>query len=1143
MNNKVTASVDQTRASDPDASAWVTANAGSGKTHVLVNRVIRLLLTGTEPEKILCLTFTRAAAAQMSNRLFETLARWIPLDDDQLIEQIHQNTGHYKISKTELAAPRRLFARALETPGGLKIQTIHAFCEKLLHKFPLEAGVTPRFKVMDDRQAADLSAKIKNEFLFGLADTSELAQVVKYAGGQKGFDELLAHILEKREELRLAFENPKQALAALANHLNVPDAITVDDITNEIVDQVDRQRLQTFQALLADSDSKRNQEKADLIIAFLVSRNNAQAKDHLVSMFFKANLEIFSPGFLVSGEVSKSNPEILEYFLAQAERIKALLEIEKNLNTLEATKALIAIGTDIVSRYDLAKQNAGYYDYADLVARVLDMFSRMPDSAWVLYKLDGGIDHILVDEAQDTSPQQWQIIRFLADDFFAGDSARTGSGRTIFAVGDRKQSIYSFQGAAPEEFDRQKEYFGKMAKQANAGFSPVELLISYRSTGQILQTVDGVFAQQQAQKGVGKTVHEAIRLQENDRGLTELWPLIEPPDKQQTNAWTLPGKGDENRDPRVELAEKIAARIKIWLDEKIMLDSKNAPLAPDDILILVRNRTTLMPAIVRALKAAEIPVAGVDRLLLTDHIAVRDLLALARFTLLPQDDLALACLLKSPLPVPLEARALDDDDLIRLAAGRGGASVWQQLYLAADEDENYRPVYEQLSQWISLAKTRRPYEFFSTVLTSHQGRHRLLTRLGSEAAEPLDVFLELAREYERFNTPDLQGFVHWVSSGDAEIKRELEQNAGEVRVMTVHGAKGLEAPVVIIADSCEVPNGRRPPKIFVNGEGLPIWSLKKDLQASAAKQMASKHLDDNLDEYNRLFYVAMTRARDRLYIAGAQKQAKLKEESWYHLAAERLKHDKYRVDDEVFGSVWRFGQQPQSDSGSALAAGPETPGSKLPDWIAVRPAQLEIPEKWLSPSRLRQSDTDSPETHNSALAAQAGDRFVRGNIIHKLLQYLPDIDKSQRRAKAEAYLASNAVALDEESRGEMLKEVFNVLEDPVFADIFAEDSIAEVPVVGEVVLANDNRKVINGQIDRLCVTPGQVLVIDYKTNRPPPADIADADISYIRQLAAYRQVLSGIYPDRQIRAGLLWTHNATLMEVPAAQMDVALNKL
>lgn len=1150
---------DQARASDPAVSAWVSANAGSGKTHVLVNRVIRLLLAGTPPERILCLTYTRAAAAEMSRRLFATLAGWIPLADDELTDRIHRISGTVKFGG-DLKAARRLFARALDTPGGLKIQTIHAFCERLLQRFPVEAGVVPGFKVLDELEARELLSAARDAVLAEARTSSgaaaaTLARIVAFAGADD-LDLLITELLAKGSELKslLADEHHRErAIAGLSTFLGVGTEADEGSVWQAAADGIDRPRYISAAELLAGSAGKTDLAHAELIASALAAPTAEQAFTALKALFLKKTDGAPKADRTVSGLVAKTDQGLADYLLAERDRIASLAGTERAIRVRDASAALFAIADLIIGRYEAEKRRLGRCDYDDLIANTLSLLRNVEHAAWVLYRLDGGLDHILIDEAQDTSPEQWQVVKWLAEEFFAGEGQRPDVCRTVFAVGDRKQSIFSFQGADPDGFDAMRRHFAARASQARQAFETVRPTVSFRSTQTILDAVDEVFAQAAAGWGVveddgPRIVHRAVR--EGEPGLIEIWEPEKSDPTERPSPWRAGSDADPARHPRLRLARRIALTIRDWIDRGEKLAATGEPLRPGDILVLLRNRTTFMDALVRALRQAGIAVAGADRLVLTRHIAIEDLLAVARFALLPEDDLTLASVLKSPLVARDDGRPIDDDDLFTLAWGRGSSTLWNRLRAVVAAGAPYASALARLERWRLTAVAEPPYEFFSRILNSDGGRMAIMARLGPEAAEPLDAFLALALDFAPDRSQPLPAFLDAVSRSGAEIKRDMDQGLDEVRVMTVHGAKGLEAPIVILPDTCDAPSGRHDPRILiadeaVGGGRIPVWRLKSAFETAPLARLKQAHRDRSRQEYNRLLYVAMTRARDRLYVAGCQTTEALKDECWYSLIAAALKPKATELRLADGRTVWRI------EDGHAAEPRPhrnelEPPVVAVtpPDWALRPPPPEPRGTRWLVASRLDLAASEASlvdrEPVLSPLAGAQESRFRRGRLIHRLLQSLPELPEAERAAAARRYLDRAAGDLGAGLRRSLAEEALSIVCHPSLKTLFGPGSLAEVPLTAIIGNAESGSIGLTGQIDRLAVTDREALIADYKTNRPPPASPEATDPLYLRQLAAYRAAIVRLYPGRPVRCLLVWTEGPRLMEVPGPLLDAAL---
>ncbi len=879
---KAEASVEQHKASSPLVSAFVSANAGAGKTHVLVGRVIRLMLEEVAPERILCLTYTRAAAAEMSSRLFDTLSQWIAMPDEELISKIHRTIGHVEFRLEKLDLARRLFTRALETPGGLKVQTIHAFCERLLQRFPVEAGIMPGFSVLDETAGRELLDEARARALAdanaGLAACVET--VVNHASEQTLVD-LLAVLMGQRDKLAAFASGNRfpELRDRLNKKLGIDDADDESSIRAGFAQAADWRGLADVAGQLREFPGTTNEAQA----AAIEAARQAPTPDLQFSL--AAAFLLTKDGTpkaqrsLMTKTCAETYPDALELLLdTQAHYVTANDRI-KALSVRDATEALVAVALAVIARYDALKQQASAYDYADLISRTNTLLNEGEAAAWVLYKLDRGIDHILIDEAQDTSPDQWDIIDAIAEEFFAGEGARAGVGRTMFAVGDRKQSIYSFQGADPEKFEERLDAYREKVTAADGDFEDVGLHTSFRSATAVLQAVDKVFSCEDVAKGVipaggGRVDHKPSRL--DAEGLVEVWEIERQPRSENPDPWNVDEEASAatlDGPANVRLARRIARTIEGWLDkENPELLAPGVPVRPEHILILVRERASLMEAIVRELKEAQVPVAGADRLRLLEHITAQDLMALGRFVILPEDDLSLAGLLKSPLLARDDGeRFNDDDDIFPLAHGRGSATLWQRLRDAAARGRPYARAVARLEGWRAEAGRTGVYRFYSGVLSRDAGRAGFLKAIGHEAGEPVDAFLQQCLDYEREGLPTLAGFLAWLEATATSLKRDMEQGAGEVRVMTVHGAKGLEAPIVILPDTCSKPDGKKAGSILFDAshdQPLPVWRLKKDFEVGYTKDLKDTALEKLMEEYNRLLYVAMTRARDRLYVCG-----------------------------------------------------------------------------------------------------------------------------------------------------------------------------------------------------------------------------------------------------------------------------------
>ncbi len=1157
-DKRIENTADQRKAARPDASVWVEASAGTGKTKVLTDRILSLLLAGTRPDRLLALTFTKAAAGEMANRVARRLGDWATMPADDLAWDIENITGR-AAAEDELRRARRLFAQVLDVPGGMRVQTIHAFCESLLKRFPLEAGVIPHFTVLDERDAAALLDDCRNLVLRGAeGDTtgtlSEAVATVSTHVNEESFTGVLGAIIGERARIA----NLKRAHGGISGIIGaVRDALGLedDDTAATVIaaacteGEFDETGLRATAEALLLGTGKTDPEKAAPVIHWLDSpEERAASFDDYASIFLTAKGELRSEKTICTKSVENIYPNAKAVMLAEGERLLEVADRIRAVTTAEATAALLTLGDAVLAAYAQGKIERAALDYDDLILGTRSLLAEENRAAWVLYKLDGGIAHVLVDEAQDTNPEQWDVIRALTSEFFAGKGAREDT-RTMFAVGDPKQSIYSFQRADPEAFLKERDAYENDVLQAKLAFDEVGLAKSFRTTRAVLTVVDKLFNEAPASDGVfleGKTLRHDVH-REGLAGRVEVWPAAVFEAGEETGPWAVPIHPVRQDSPRKRVAIRIAQTIRGWLDTGEMLESEGRPMKAGDILVLVPRRSAFVDELVRELKDLKVPVAGADRMVLTEQLPVMDLIALGRFLLLPEDDLTFAALLKSPLC------GLDDEHLMALAIDRKG-TLWEAFRDTAPGDPELAPVFDRLAALRAATDFRRPYDLYARVLSSpaHAGRQRLLARLGPDAEDPIEEFLSLALKYEQNNVPSLEGFLHWVEAGEAEIKRDLEQSGrDQVRIMTVHGAKGLEAPVVFLPDTFQKPNrGHTRAKLLWPGHAsLMLWPPRTDDEDPVARAARDEDKTRQRHEHMRLLYVAMTRAAERLYVTGFLTQKEklddgdwLKperlEDTWYGMIADAMTEENAHEFDtagERWAGPWgtagrrhEVAQEPDALPKRDETDRPPRAPEPLPEWAHAMPKPEEDPPRPLTPSkpRLAGPPVRSPLIQPGETAAPGGeaDPFRRGNLIHRLLELLPGIPHDTREAAGAQYLARAASDVAEAARAQYLAETLAVLDAPDFAAAFAPGSRAEVPLTG--VIAS---RVITGQIDRLAVENGRVLVIDYKTNRPPPERAEDVSPAYLAQMAAYRALLLGIYPGHKITCALLWTDAPRLM--------------
>lgn len=1151
-----TATQVQARAADPKHSAFVMANAGSGKTKVLIDRVARLLLRredgrpGATPDSILCITYTKAAANEMLSRLFGTLGQWSVMEDDKLRQKMAQLQGRspdvYK--PEDLAVARQLFASALETPGGLRIETIHAFCARVLRRFPLEAKVFPGFTEIEDDEAQALweearDAAILDAQAHKVHDLAVLAREGGHEGAMLALD-TLRNISGAVLRFAERHDNDLSAMdTALRDRLNAPEASAEEILEFGMVEELPEADIRTVAELLL-TGGKTDILMGEKLVSVLAMENPAARWEAYRSVFRTSSGDLRSSN-PYTNSMADALPLVSAMFRMKdgfGEEVRRVIEMEDRWNravTFERTSAMLHIGLPALWTYKELKRTRAALDFDDLIEHTRILLTGTSMSDWVLYKLDGGLSHLLLDEAQDTSPAQWELVDALTGEFDAGQGVeRAQDPRTLFVVGDEKQSIYSFQGADPSQLSKQYQQF----HLRNSELLKESMEMSFRSSPEVLTFVDTVWNEAPAIPNVpvtdaSRSTYRINHLprRSNQPGLVELWPIAEKAPDDAADVWSRPVNAMRSSSPKAQLAVRVAKAVRGMIDagETVWAEDRSGgwarrPVRPEDILILVRGRTGgLFDAMIGALKAQGLPVAGADRLKLGDHVGVQDCLNLMRFAALPERDLTLAEILRGPFV------GLVDDDryLFELANDRKGASLWQRVQ--ASKDKEVQAAVPFLQGLIDRAYMP-PFDFLSAVLDvqgtdGQTGWEKLNARLGHPARDPVEALVAEAIGFDSTEPASLQCFIARMEAGDVEVKRDLAAPESEIRVMTVHGAKGLQAPIVILPDttSAPKPSGARIHEI----DGVPVWSPRREgelPEVTAARAAADARAEE---EHRRLLYVALTRAQDRLIIAGhwfgRDATRGYHDRSWYalcHKAMDKLSSP----GDDALKEVRRYGQAPPLDSRVGQT---KKVGSGFPDWaLQSVPDVLGVRRRFSAPTGLLGQDMPVMAPFGEGREA----RLKRGRLIHALLQYLPEIVDSEREAAGRRFLARDA-SLEEQERSEMLFAALRVLQDPEMAEVFAPGGRAEAAIIGTSPLLPDG-VIINGRVDRLVVTETDVLIVDFKTDQPAPKEISGVGESYLLQMAAYWAVLKDAWPSLRVRAALCWTDGPRLMPLPTDKL-------
>jgi ATP-dependent helicase/nuclease subunit A len=1116
----------QVDAADPLRSTWLSANAGSGKTRVLTDRVARLLLEGVDPQNILCLTYTKAAASEMQNRLFRRLGGWAMMETERLRQELRDLGSEGPLDSRRLRQSRTLFALAMETPGGLKVQTIHSFCAGLLRRFPLEAGVSPQFTEIEDRAAELLRTEVVDMIAAG-PRAAAVANLARHFTGES-FDTLLREIASERAALGVAPTDQDLRMA-----FGLAPGVTAAGILDQVLSPASLAMIRELAALCRQGST--NDQKAANRLSQLARGTSAGLAD----------MEILEDVFLTGEAAKQPFSSKAGAFPTKATRAKAsalMAEVDALIETVaalrpdrlalvafERTRTLIDFADVFVPAYELAKQQRGLLDFDDLISKAKALLTDPQVAQWVLFRLDGGIDHILVDEAQDTSPDQWAVIQKLAQEFAAGQGARPDSERTIFVVGDKKQSIYSFQGADPEEFDRMRRHFEAALAPVGRPLQTLTLDHSFRSAAAILRIVDLVFKGPHLE-GLGPEEPFHIAFKDAMPGRVDLWPPVPATrEDKEDRDWTDPVDQVSDRHHNVILAEMIAGRVaemvKTGSIPCVAADGAGyaqRPISEGDILILVQRRSELFNEIIRGLKIRNLRVAGADRLRVGAEMAVRDIGAVLRFLALPEDDLSLASALRSPL------FGWTEQQLYTLAHHRPDHSFLWEALRNADHAETLA-ILEDLR---NEADFLRPYDLINRILTRHDGRKRLLARLGTEAEDGIDALLSQALAYEQNAVPGLTGFVEWMETDSIEIKRQLDAADDRIRVMTIHGAKGLESPIVILPDTAKRPVRIR--ESVLKAGPHRFWAPNVPQMPPVMKVIRDQMIAAQERERRRLLYVAMTRAESWLIVCAAGETGQAGD-SWHAMVHDGMVQA--GAETHRFGETdgLRFGSADWSDLPMSSATLRQPPAVVDVDF-PILPARDAAASPVISPSELGGAKVMPGDPTGGDAEAS----IMKGNLIHLLLEHLPAVAPDRRRDHARSILE---LAEDIGTAGDVtdvIEDAIRILGSPDLERVFGAGGLTEVGVTATISQLGNRR--FHGSVDRLIVRPDHILAIDFKSNRIVPPDPAGIPEGILRQMGAYQAMLMEIYADRPVEVMILWTATATLMPVPPSLSMAALQR-
>ena len=1050
----------QIQASNPTSSIWVSASAGTGKTKILTDRVLRLLLSKASPHKILCITFTNAAAAEMKERINNMIFHWSEMNHEQLELSIKNIQGRSPTEK-EIKIAKNLYEQHLCLENNINIQTIHSFCQKTLQQFPLEADISPRFQVIDETKEQMILSEVQNI----INNKAELQIINEYLATnfhQLIIDEIFQEIIQNKSKILKDKTHTENKIS---------DAI-------EAIKKLQAPREMYFAEFLSNLDLR-----AALGQGF-------QIQD-LYKLFLTNTGEIRKR--LTVNAIAKKDPDLHLELKNLQERFYQKDQEFRSLQISCFSTLISLLSQELIKEYNSIKKRKALLDYDDLIDKTSNLLCDSQVREWVLYKLDGLIDHLLVDEAQDTSPNQWGIINALIEEFYCGDGKGAENNRTVFVVGDAKQSIFSFQGADVNIFAQTNINLAEKMYHAKKPFHNVNLDTSYRSTSAILDVVYTLFKNQQNidSKIFPMPLHEIKAYRNITPGLVEVWPLSTSHNNIE-NFWPVKNIQQKSISAKLTLAKEIAKYVKDLIDSKKTLPSTGMPVRNDDIMILFRKRDQFTDEVIKALQQNDVSVSGLDRIILKENISVQDLLSVARFVLNPYDDLNLGSLLKSPIIL------LNEEELYDIATKRESSSIWEFI---EKNRNNYANIYDKLNYFQKVYKTTNAANFFYYI-TEIMGYRKSLSEYNGQATDDaINELLYACNNYCKNIDDSLQNFIFWIDNNDASIKREsLKLN--QVRIMTLHGAKGLQAPIVILCDTTTLPKLKE--RFFWSDKGDFVVSTSTNIANNYLKKIKSQAQEASYSEYLRLLYVGMTRAEDRLIVCGYQEGKSVPENCWYQL----VKNTLYKMENNVtLDEKITYGQIHNETKRAAI----EKMNDKELEFFNVRHTLNKLPDlkkdkKSLGNKYLNPMNNTTPMEY--------------GRIFHKILE---DSILAKDLSKMNCHPLIKSLCLPNQQR--IVNSIGAIQSNKQLIQLLSSGCLVETSV-GRI---NENNNVDLGRIDLIIEDGDNIIIIDYKSDLTPPNDPSETPVSYLKQLENYRLICSSIYPDKNIITKILWLENGCLM--------------
>ncbi|HAG53398.1 MAG TPA: hypothetical protein DCL21_06400 [Alphaproteobacteria bacterium] len=1113
----------QLQASHPESSVWVSASAGTGKTHVLTQRILRLLLNDPflKISEVLAITFTKAAAMEMQNRLIEKLAEWVKATDSDLLTEL-EFLLQRKANAKDLINARILLTKVIDDSVGLNISTVHSFCETLLRKFPLEAGIPSSFTLIEDRDARKLLKKAWFKAVKQQIDTNKdlFSQVANLMGEHSLTDAVNTILNQKNRFYKMLYHygGINQFLVNLKEEFKI---ISFDEaaLRSQILDfDIDtKNKLKDILDVALADGSATCMKLVDKLEKVL--QKNGTQKD-LTALYKDIYFTKDKPRakVLTKKPAEKLSFDIEDFKMEEFDRINAILDSITNLQNYKISQVLCILADKMFKYYEKEKLDLSYLDFNDLIDYSEKLVNKTEIQDWIRYKLDSKIKHCLIDEAQDTDMQQWNILHGIIEEFYFGQGQHEKP-RTTFAVGDMKQSIYRFRGANPEVFDNIRQELDKKAAPIDHDFKVVGLHTSFRSTQAVLNFVDEVFnepSRKVALDGINESLHHQV-YKYDQAGRVEIAPLLTKDDlviDEEVNDYEIPVGAQKTND---KLSLRQMNYLNVANKIKYLLDFENTP--PKDIIVLLRNRTG-MPDLIEQLTKLNIPHTGADEIYLSDSVIIDDLIAFAKFLCFENDDLSFLQILKSP------AFNYSDDVLFKHFAEYKKQRKIPTFYQYIRGIEEFNNVICKFDSFKQKANKVRVFDLYLEIINSLELSEKLMADLGgsipAQQNQVKDTIDEFLRQIEGFSELSLLSFLDWFKKYSAKIKKNTANASDAVRLMTIHGSKGLEANAIFLPDCGldSVKDSLRKEKLLFKKDELAkvdtafIYKTRNtEKPTSLEEEILAKEEKLFFEDDMRLLYVALTRARGEIYVSGVHDKGDLSEYSWYSILQKAME---YRIERQSLGYskledgtlVFKTAKLLDSPANKAKEE-KESEEIELPAWINQNAAK----ETGIMQERASYNITSAE--YIEKLRERSQENYQYGNAVHKLLEELPKINADERELYLDEFLGNKQTLANPE---QIKSKVLNILDK--YSQIFnLETSFAEVHIQGQ----SENKK-ITGIVDRITVLDDKVYVIDYKTGQKNSEYI----LKYKQQLALYAKVLKEVYQDKQVVPAILWFDLAEL---------------